>query len=394
MRSAKGRIIVFFVSLFCASAAGQPPRPEMLDLDTAISWLIDRECDVTGRKFSVACIAVGDFSDDRIPGLLKTRQMECGDTSLPLLYALAAQGDYQSAGKIVDLLSHGDKTSLFALKRLRFGNQWYNSRNEEALDANEMSAWFRAFSESEYKIWSQNRLLTTHPRHEIEIRPGEILTTVQIDNLPTHRARRMFEQAIVHLQNEGNRKLAEAAFRNCATKYPLTIYTSHSLDLAEELERLTQEDARWVEPPSIDLLTAEERVTYWIYHLRNTVVYQHGYQGLNSGQFIMPIQVLWDSEERAPNAALKLQELGELAVPKLLNMLSDRRPMPAVVFLHDAYRPRHILRNQDAAFEIVLSLNQKGLGRDLVNGYFSQMDEDVQCRVISLYRTWWRESQR
>lgn len=40
------------------------------------------------------------------------------------------------------------------------------------------------------------------------------------------------------------------------------------------------------------------------------------------------------------------------------------------------------------------TLNLQMLGNDLVNGYFSQMGEDVQRQVISLYRTWWRESQK
>lgn len=386
MRSAIGRIFVLFLAPFCQPANGQPPRSEMLDLDTSISWLLDQGLNVEGREFGAACLALGDFSDDRIPGLLKTRQMECGDTSLPLLYALAAQGDYQSAGKIVDLISHGDKLSLSALKRLRFGNHWYTSRSEEALDASEMSAWFRAFSEDAYRIWCQNRLMTTHPRHEFEIRRSRFLTDEQINNLPTHRAWTLFEQAITHLQDEGDRQLAEAAFRNCATKYPLTIYTSQCIDLTDELERMADEHARWVEPPSLDVLSSDEKVAYWTYHLRNTVVYQ----GMQPGACM----ILWGTVEKEPNAARRLRELGESAVPALLDMLSDRRPMPAVGFWRDFHPTRHVLRNQDAAFEILRSLERNGLGDDLVNGYFSEMDEDVQCRVVSMYRTWWRESQK
>ncbi len=382
MRSAINRIFVSLFALFFQSANGQSPQSEMLDLDTSISWLTDRELHVHGVKFSAACIALGDFSDDRIPGLLKTRQMECGDTSLPLLYALAAHGDYQSAKKIVDLLAHGDKTSLSALKRLRSEDQRYISPGEESLDASEMTAWFSAFSEDAYRIWCQSRLMTTHPRHEFEIRSSRFLTDEQIDNLPTRRAWRLFKQAISHLQDEGNRKLAEAVFRNCATEYPLTIYTSQCIDLADELERMAHEDAHWTEPRSLDLLTSDEKVAYWTYHLRNTVVYQ----GMQPGTCV----ILWGTEERAPNAARRLQQLGESAIPALLDMLSDRRPMPAVGYWRDFSPTRHVLRNQDAAFEILLSLNQKGLGNDLVNGYFSQMDQDSQCRVISLYRAWWQ----
>jgi hypothetical protein len=141
--------------------------------------------------------------------------------------------------------------------------------------------------------------------------------------MPTFAAWRVFESAIQALQDEGNRPLAAERFRNVATKYSATYYAEESRELADLLDQMVKEDQVWREPKDLSALSQSELIAYHIHHLRDVVTHQCsqlGYCDVLSS--FLP--------EKEYNAAKELRSLGQGAIPALLDLFEDRRPIRAV----------------------------------------------------------------
>jgi hypothetical protein len=206
----------------------------------------------------------------------------------------------------------------------------------------------------------------------------------QLAEMPTAKAWAGFESAIHALQDEGDRKTAAKLFREVATKYADTYYAKDSRELADQLDKMIEEDRIWKEPKDVQSLSKPELIAYHIYHLRDVVAHQWsqpGYCHVLSG-FL---------DDKKSNSAKGLRGLGEAAIPALLDLLDDRRPIRAVGYWRDFHPTRTVLRYQDAAIQI---LNEILPGAPYeartTSSYFSSDDADDRAKLIDHVRKSWQ----
>jgi hypothetical protein len=71
------------------------------------------------------------------------------------------------------------------------------------------------------------------------------------------------------------------------------------------------------------------------------------------------VERVTSSSRRRSNAAVGLRDIGRPAIPRLINLLRDRRPIRAVGFWRVFHPSRTVLRYQDVAIEILQGLIPK-----------------------------------
>ncbi|MBC7853066.1 MAG: hypothetical protein IAF94_06495, partial [Pirellulaceae bacterium] len=86
----------------------------------------------------------------------------------------------------------------------------------------------------------------------------------------------------------------------------------------------------------------------------------------------------------------ELRSLGQAAIPALLDLLEDRRPIRGVGYWRDFHPTRTILRYQDAAIQILNEvLPDASYTRRTTSSYFSSEDADDRARLIDRIRKSW-----
>jgi hypothetical protein len=186
------------------------------------------------------------------------------------------------------------------------------------------------------------------------------------------------------LQDKGDRMQAAVFFEQVAKEFPESRYAEDSKELGGLLRQMVNEDKEWKEPPNPVALPTDRKVAYYIYHLRDVNCYQGSWPGMCS--------VLTDFGEKqgVPNAAMKLKEIGEPAVPALIGVLEDRRPIRSVGFWRIYDPARTVLRYQDAAIEILGGLLPASFyRRGSTAAYFSIESVEVRQRVIGSIKSWY-----
>ncbi|HXC02345.1 MAG TPA: hypothetical protein VNU49_06810 [Opitutaceae bacterium] len=189
------------------------------------------------------------------------------------------------------------------------------------------------------------------------------------------------------LQDQGDRKQAAGFFEQVAKEYPESKYAKDSKELAGLLRQMVEEDKQWTEPRDVAALPIERKVAYYIYHLRDVKCYQLGSPGFCS--------VLNDFDQRrgVPNAAMKLKEIGEPAIPALIQLLDDRRPTRSIGYWRIYMPSRTVLRYQDAAIEILGALLPASFyNRSSSAAYFSTESIEVRQRAIGSIKDWYQSS--
>lgn len=207
----------------------------------------------------------------------------------------------------------------------------------------------------------------------------------QLTELPTAQAWERFESAIGALQNDGDRQAAAKGFREVATKYAGTYYAQDSQELADLLDNMLEEDHLWQEPKEVAALSQAEQIAYHVYHLRDVVAHQWSQPGychvLSSGLL----------DEGKPNSVQALLEMKEAAIPALLALLDDRRPIRAVGYWRNFYPTRTVLRYHDAAIQILNELlPDKPYVRRTTSSYLSAEDEEDRAKIIQRVRESWQ----
>ena len=189
------------------------------------------------------------------------------------------------------------------------------------------------------------------------------------------------------LQDEGDRKRAAGIFEQVANGYPESRYAKDSQEIAGFLRQMVEEDNQWQEPLDPNNLSIDEKIAYYIYHLRDVNCHQASQPGMCS--------VFEDFGRKPPgtNAAMMLQELGEPAIPALIRLLEDRRPTRSVGYWRDFNPSRTILRFQDAAIEIIdESLPVPFYQRSSTGAYFSNEKPEVRESVIRSLKSYFKSS--
>ncbi|WP_298517962.1 hypothetical protein [uncultured Kordia sp.] len=193
----------------------------------------------------------------------------------------------------------------------------------------------------------------------------------------------LFEEATTLLQADKNRKKANNLFTKIATDYPQTYYANQAKELSNLLSQMMIEDANWKEPSDINDLSLHQQIEYHIYQLRNIAAEQIG-QPANCSVF--------DTPKGEYNAAISLKKIGKPAIPFLINLLDDRRPLSTIGYFRDFYPTRTILRYQDAAVEILNQITQESFYTNTCTAcYFSTESCEFRTQKWNDIKNWYNK---
>lgn len=197
-----------------------------------------------------------------------------------------------------------------------------------------------------------------------------------------------FFAAVTVLQDDGDRVKASKLFRECAKKYPDSEYAKDSKELGKLLAEMVKEDEKWREPENVNKLDLQKRIDYYIYHLRDVNCHQMGQPGACTVFYGMLGQFEFESYQKMTNAAIEFHKIGMPAVPALIELLEDRRPTRSVGYFRYGAKSRTVLRNQDAAIQILHQLSPMPLQYCV---YFSIQSPENQTKTIDTIKVWYEK---
>lgn len=175
---------------------------------------------------------------------------------------------------------------------------------------------------------------------------------------------------------------------------PRHSYRDEARDMEKQYARLLEEDKLWKEPDSKTLaqMSTEEKVKYWLYHLRDLDVGQHSDPG--------SCHVLGDfgsgfrkGDKQRPHPAEELKKLGIAAVPQLIDHLGDSRPTRCKEHWR-SYWPdgHHLLRYGDCCQQILDEIT-KGEMFSYETRRTYPIAADAQQRAKEKFAAWQRKSE-
>jgi hypothetical protein len=168
-------------------------------------------------------------------------------------------------------------------------------------------------------------------------------------------------------------------FRRYLKSFPDGRFVKEAQDMAQELERMVQEDIRHrQENRAIETMTDAEKIEDLVYQLREQ----------NGHQLMVPGHASAMASRRSGNAAWQLAAIGYAAVPRLIAAIDDRRPTRTVGCWRDFVFSHYVLRIGDCAVEILEQI----AGRQFFasSGSFSYMLKDgMEKRVRAEVMKWW-----
>jgi len=176
-------------------------------------------------------------------------------------------------------------------------------------------------------------------------------------------------------------------------KIPYHQRIDEAKQMARDYSSLIAEDKAWKEPDAAALakMTAEQKVAYWMYHLRDANMEQMSDPGMCSvlGGFLSS-----RGDEKEPNPAVELERLGLAAIPELIAHLDDTRPTRCQAdgrrFAPDSY---YLLRYGDCCQQIFEGITGHSIyKREDTNGYPLKDGKGAQCKAEA--ERWWRDYQR
>ena len=174
-----------------------------------------------------------------------------------------------------------------------------------------------------------------------------------------------------------------AAFQDIADHYPHSGFADRARRFVSTFDRMIQQDATHATftDDQLAALPPEAQVREYIFRLRD----QHGAQWTYPGSCD-----LFTSHRRAEldSTALRLVKLGHVAVPQLIEALSDDSLARAVGCHRDFYFSHHVLTVGDCA-EIILSriAGRKFFERHSTSSYMSMENEVEATRKKAV--AWW-----
>lgn len=362
-----------------------------------VGALIARLNDDDKRVREDAAEGLAEILDSRIPPLLRNRVAEETDfhVKLALHYALASQGDKQALQFLID--------SLRQTGHMGANYLGYATPEDYEWKIDQWQKWFDETSDQEFlafirerrkrkpmmEEWSEfaslygKRFLGSLTNAETGEPAGFVdrMTKEEIrrlSELPTAEAWNLFESAIDQLQDKGNRKESARLFRKIATEFSNTYYADESKELADLLEKMVAEDAEYTPPIDIASLEIDQQIDFHIHNLRDVVAHQFSQPG-----YCRVLSQLRLSDDERYNAAGSLRDIGKPAIPRLISLLDDRRPIRAVGYWRDFHPTRTVLRYQDAAIQIIEAIQAGSpYDRRTTSSYFSTERPETQKAVI------------
>ncbi len=313
---------------------------------------------------------------------------------LALHYALASQGEKESLSFLIDSLK---QTGHMGANYLRFTigedfgwdikayQKWYEKTSEKEFHDFINERWRRKPMMEEYaeftSLFSKQYFGHIKFKDEEQLPPERQFTVKdkeKLASLPTAQAWTQFQAGLTALQGRGDRKEAAQHFRKVATDFSNTFYADQSRDLADQLDKMLIEDQNYKKPENIDAFDLQQQIAYHIYHLRDVVAYQMMQPG-----YCHVLHSFLQPEDKSYNAAKALRAIGEPALPSLINLLTDRRPIRGIGYWRDFHPTRTVLRYQDAAIQIIDEILPKGAYvRRTTSSYFSIERPEKQQEII------------
>lgn len=309
---------------------------------------------------------------------------------LALHYALASQGNRKALQPLIDSLHQTGHCGSIYLGRATdkdFGwdikkwQKWFDSTSDDKYRQFIKRRWERKPMMDEWSEFASlfsKRYFNSALDGKVHEFFGPFTEEDQkkLKSLPTAKAWDLFESGLQQLQRKGNRNEAARLFHKVAAEYPDTYYADQSKELANLLDQMVLEDQKYKLPQDIQCLSIPEQITYHIYQLRNLVAYQFSQPGYPL-IFGFP---RFDDEEEEYNPAVELRKIGEPAVPFLLNLLEDRRPIRSVSYWRYFVPTRNVLRYQDVAVAVLEEI-RPDIGVDL-SRYYSTKDPVKKKLII------------
>lgn len=318
------------------------PDDEVVDVPALVAKLgegDDRTRESTAEKLATVV-------DERIEEPVRKRLEIEKDfhVRLALHYALAAQGDREALRPLLESLKrtgHLGVVYLHAVTQEDFEwnlekwQEWFDETSSEQYKAFIVNRWKRKPMMDE---WSKFAGLYHKQFFDKSLREDDPFTAKDakaLEELPTAKAWKLYETALEELQSNGNRKQASKLFRQVASEFSNTYYAEESKELADLLDKMIKEDESFTPPANVEGLPLKDRITYHIHMLRDVVAYQFVQPGecnvLDDGFVLL-------GEEPKKNAAMALRDIGEPAIPYLIEILNDRRPIRGVGYWRN-FRP-------------------------------------------------------
>ena len=324
---------------------------------------------------------------------------------LALNYAVASQGEKSGIEPLITSLGETGHLGYVYLNRVTGRDFGWN--------ANEYQSWFDRTSDKEFKdfiderwrrkpmmeefaefssLYSKQFFGSMKSDDEDSIVSDMRLTEPdkqKLKTLPTAKAWAIFQTGLTELQKNGNRKEAARHFRIVATEYRNTYYADDSRELADLLDKMVAEETKFKKPKNVDDLDLESKIKFHIHNLRDVVAYQFSQPGYCHvfGCFSLPPEILGKPDERPCNAAIALREIGEPAIPYLIEILDDRRPIRGVGYWRNFRPSRTVLRYQDAAIQIIDAIrSENAYHRRTTSSYFSTERPEKRKEIIEVLR--------
>ncbi len=200
--------------------------------------------------------------------------------------------------------------------------------------------------------------------------------------------------AISSANNGASRKELKTQWEKIA-RIPYHQYRDEAKAMAKHYKNLLEEDARWTEPDAEKFakFTTEQKIAYWLYHLRDLDVEQ----SFDPGRCIVVCKLgicLGSRKSRTPNAAVELQKLGLAAVPQLIEHLDDARPTRCKGHWRSYWPEGHyLLRYGDCCQQIFESITGHTIFRGTTTVSYPIHDgEEQRCKEKA--EKWWQEFQK
>jgi hypothetical protein len=178
---------------------------------------------------------------------------------------------------------------------------------------------------------------------------------------------------------------------------PYQPYQDDARLMVKHYESLLKEDREWVEPSAQTLakMTDEQKVGYWLYHLRDLNVGQWSDPGhcyVLGGGF--SIDLGEEKKKDKPNPAVELKKLGITALPTIIAHLDDPRPTRCKGHWR-SYSPdgQHLLRYGDCCQQIFEAITGHTIFTPHSTVSYPHSDnEGKKCKERA--GKWWEEFQK
>jgi len=276
------------------------------------------------------------------------------DLSIAMNYALAAQRDADGFAALVNSLGRGRNFAAMYLERL--------TGRHYGPDKNQWTQFRKDISESDF-----NKALRRH----------------RIPDAMREEGRKEYLTVAKTLREGPDPKKLFPLLKKLVTDYPQSDYADDARELLDLFKKMDEEDRTWVEPSDISLLPTDKAIEFNCYHLRNLRCSQATFPG------VCDVVSKGTTDSGTYNAAIALEKLGTDAIPALVAMLGDRRPTRTYVFHRPNSGKVAILRNQDAAMQILNMVLPCEYYRPRSSmGYFSLEHPEVRKKIALFIEDW------